>query len=103
MSVVYYEYAEQERQRLAQIIKQFDQTINGLINGSSELRLLPAGTPDIKNELAKVDLMWREIQPILESTVAGNAVTKDNVVTVAQCANDMAVPLTMVLIMYLSI
>ena len=99
----YSEYAMPEREQLAQSTKDFDQTINGLIDGNHERRLLPAATREIRDELIKVHLMWKEIRPILESAAAGKAVTKDEIATVAQHANDMAVPLTMALIMYLSV
>lgn len=103
MMAAYHEYATEQRQQLAQATKDFEQTINGLIDGDAEHGLLPAATREIKSELTKVYQMWTEIRPILEQAAAGEAVTKDQVVTVAQHANDMAVPLTMALIMYLSV
>lgn len=103
MMAAYHDYAAPERQLLDQLTKDFDKTINGLIHGNPQLRLLPAATDEIKIELTKVDLMWKKVQPILKSAAAGKAVTKDEITTVAQYANDMAVPLTMALIMYLSI
>ena len=100
---VYRDYAMQEREQLAQLTRDFDRTMNGLIHGDTELRLLPAATAEIRAELMKVHKMWREVQPIVESAAAGQAVTKDQIATVARHANDMAVPLTMALIMFLSI
>ena len=47
--------------------------------------------------------MWIEVRPILEQASAGIAVTKAQIAVVAKSANDMAVPLTMALIMYLSV
>ena len=99
----YSDYGMPEREQLAQSTKDFDLTINGLIDGDHERRLLPAATREIRGELIKVHLMWKEIRPILEAAAAGKAVTKEEIATVAQHANDMAVPLTMALIMYLSV
>lgn len=103
MMAAYHEYATEQRQELAQAMKDFDQTINGLIEGDPERRLLPAATREIRGELLKVDRMWNEVRPILEQAAAGEAVTRDQIATVARTANDMAVPLTMALIMYLSV
>lgn len=103
MMAAYNEYATDERQKLAQSTKEFDQTINGLIYGDPERGLLAAATDEIKRELLKVHLMWKEVRPILESAAAGKAVTKDKIAAVARSANEMAVPLTIALIMYLNV
>ena len=103
MMVVYHDYAEPDRDRLAQATANFDQTLNGLIHGNPERRLLPAATEEIRTELTKVLVMWQKIRPILESAAAGQAVKKDQIATVAKAASDMALPLTMTLIMYLSV
>jgi hypothetical protein len=103
LMTVYYGYGVQERELLVQLTRDFDRTMNGLIHGDSELRLLPAATGEIRAELMKVDQMWSKVQRIVESAAAGEDVTNDQIATVAQHANDMAVPLTMALIMYLSI
>ena len=103
MLTVYHNYAELERELLAQATKDFDQIITGLIDGNPERRLLPAATLEIREQLTKVQRMWKEVRPILDAAAAGQAVTKDQIATVAKYANNMAVPLTMALIMYLSV
>jgi len=103
MTTAYHEYPTQEREMLAQATKNFDRTMNGLLHGDTERRLLPAATQEIKGELMKVFAMWKEVRPILQAAATGRAVTKKQIATVAQRANDMAVPLTLVLIMYLSV
>ncbi len=103
MMAAYHDYGAQQRQQLAQATKDFEATINGLIDGDAERRLLPAATREIRSELAKVYDMWTDVRPILEQASAGVAVTKEQIATVAKAANDMAVPLTMALIMYLSV
>lgn len=103
LTVAYHGQTAQEREMLAQSTRDFDRTLNGLINGDLELQLLPAPTQEIKAELMKVDQMWDEVQPILVSAADGKAVTRDEIATVARYANDMAVPLTMTLLMYLSL
>ncbi len=103
MMAVYSKYAMQERHTLARSTKDFDQTINGLIFGDPEIGLLAAATPEIKRELLKVHLMWKEVRPILDAAAAGTAITNDKIAIVARYANKMAVPLTMALIMYLNV
>jgi hypothetical protein len=103
MMAAYHEYATEQRDLLAQATKDFEATINGLIEGDPERRLLPAATREIKGELLKAFEMWTEIRPILEQAAAGIAVTNQQIAAVAKSANDMAVPLTMALIMYLSV
>ena len=103
MMAAYHDYGAQQRQELDQATKDFEATINGLIDGDPERRLLPAATREIRSELAKVYEMWSEVRPILEQASAGIAVTKEQIASVAKSANDMAVPLTMALIMYLSV
>lgn len=103
MLAVQSNYAERERQLLAQFITEFDQILDGLMRGNPELRLLAAPNAEIKDELTAVDLQWRKVRPVLESAASGETVTKDQIAAVAQQANDMAVPLTKALIMYLSI
>lgn len=103
MTAAYHDYGAQQRRELDQATKDFEATINGLIDGDPERRLLPAATREIRSELAKVYEMWIEVRPILEQASAGIAVTKEQIASVAKSADAMAVPLTMALIMYLSV
>ncbi len=103
LMVAHLEDDDQASQDLAQATAEFDRTLNGLINGDADLRLLPAPTQDIRDELLKVDSMWRGALPILQSAAAGSAVSPDEIAEVAQYASDMAVPLTVTLIMYMSL
>lgn len=103
LMAAYHPDSPEQRLRLAQSTREFDRTLSGLINGDPELHLLPAPTQEIKAELMAVSGMWNEVQPILQSASDGDAVSNDEITTVAQTANDMAVPLTMALLMYLSL
>ena len=103
LTVAYHKNAVEQRQVLAQSTRDFERTLKGLIHGDSELHLLSAPTQEIRDELMKVDQMWNEVRPILASAADGQAVTNEEIATVAQYANDMALPLTMALLMYLSL
>lgn len=101
--VAYNDRSEADRQRLIQSTQDFNRILMGLIHGDGELRLLPAPTREIRDELMKVDRMWKEALPVLEAAARGSTVTDEQIATVAQYSNDMAVPLTMALLMYLSL
>lgn len=103
MMAAHNKYAEEERQKLADSTREFDDIINGLIDGDPERGLLAAATYEIKRELSKVQVMWKDVRPILDAAVSGHPVSKDRIAIVARSANDMAVPLTIALIMYLNI
>ena len=103
MMAAHNKYAKEERQKLADSTREFDDVINGLINGDPERGLLAAATEEIKRELLKVHMMWRDVRPILDAAASGHPVSKDRIAIVARSANDMAVPLTIALIMYLNV
>lgn len=103
LMVAYNDNSAQDRRQLAQSVQEFSGILRGLIYGDGDLLLLPAPTQEIRDELMKVDRMWNEILPVLEAGANGNAVTETEIATIAQYSNDMAVPLTMALLMYLSL
>lgn len=103
LMVVYERGAESDRRRLVRSTGEFDRILNGLIHGDGELRLISAPTEEILDELLAVERMWREVLPILEAASDGEQVSNEQIAAVAQYANDMAVPLTMALLMYLSL
>lgn len=103
LMVAYDVNSERDRLQLAQSIREFNGTLNGLIHGNGDLLLLAAPTQEIRDELMKVDRMWTEVLPILEAGANGDAVTETEIATIAQYSNDMAVPLTMALLLYLSL
>ncbi|NNG05958.1 MAG: hypothetical protein HKM95_17900 [Inquilinus sp.] len=103
LTAAYHEDAASERQHLARSTQDFGRMLGGLIYGDPDLRLMPAPTQGIKDELKRVERMWLETQPILESAAVGDAVSESEIATVAQHANEMALPLTMALLMYLTL
>ena len=83
-----------------QTTRAFDRTLNGLIHGDAELRLLPAANADIRAELAKVQLLWGEIQPILAGIAVGAPVDQRTITTVSRNAGRMIAPLNTTSLMY---
>jgi len=103
MMAAHNKYAKEERQKLADSTREFDETINGLIDGDPGRGLVAAATHEIKRELLKVRVMWNNVRPILDAAASGHPVSKDRIAIVARSADDMAVTLTIALIMYLNV
>jgi hypothetical protein len=73
--IAYDHEAKKNRDSLKQTYRLFDKTLNGLLNGDPELRLLPAPTPELKVQLRKVQRLWDEFLPALKSVMKGGQPT----------------------------
>lgn len=62
----------------------FDKTLKGLRNGSDELRLPPTSSGRILRQLDKIDAIWAEFYPVVQSIVDNKAVSKEQVGVVAR-------------------
>lgn len=100
LAIAYHEDEEHNRRRLGEATRAFDRTLSGLIHGDAELRLLPAANADIRAELAKVQLLWSEIQPILAGIAVGAPVDQRTITTVSRNAGRMIAPLNTTSLMY---
>ncbi len=103
LTVAYDGGSGQERDSLIRSANEFNQTLAGLINGDPSRLLLRPPTPEIGDELRKVDRLWREAQPILNAAASGTSVSPEEIAAAARYSSEMAVPLTMALLMYLSL
>ena len=100
LAIAFHENEEQNRRLLGQATREFDRTLNGLIYGDPEMRLLPAANDEIRAELAKVQRLWSEIQPILAGVAVGATVDQRSITTVSRYAARMIAPLNMTSLMY---
>lgn len=100
LAIAYHANEEQNRQQLGQATREFDRTLTGLIQGDSELRLLPAPNDQIKAELAKIQRLWSEIQPILNQVAAGGNVDQQSITMVSRYTGRMIGPLNLASLMY---
>lgn len=103
LTVAYQGGSAEQRQLLIQATRKFELTLKGLINGDPQNRLLSPPTSEIAEQLLHVDELWRQTRPILDTVAAGKTVTGDEIAVVASHAGEMALPLTMALLMYLSL
>lgn len=68
---------ENYRKRLAQSYKEFDSTLQSLIEGNFEIGLLPPPTGEIRVQLRKVQRLWDEFLPIMKAAADGSAISKE--------------------------
>lgn len=69
--------ADMHRALLRESETRYAETLNGLMNGDIDLRLLPAPTPAISDELAGVERIWlADLQPIVGSAIDGVTVER---------------------------
>ena len=100
LAIAYHDREEENRRLLAEATRDFDRTLIGLIHGDAEMRLLPAANDEIRAELAKVERLWTEIKPILNSVANGGSVDQRSITTVSRYTTRMIPPLNMTSLMY---
>ncbi len=74
--IAYGHEAEKNRQKLGRTIALFERTLLGLINGDSELRLLPTPTDEIDQQLAKIRRLWEDFAPLVMNVADGGIATE---------------------------
>lgn len=69
--IAYDHEVEEQRQMLGENTKHFERTLQGLIHGDPELRLVPAPDIGIASQLRKVESIWNDIAGTLVSAAGG--------------------------------
>lgn len=100
LAIAYHDHEAENRQKLSQATQAFEQTLTGLINGDSELRLLPAPNADIGGELMKIEQLWVQVRPILEGISSGEDVDERSIATVSHVTRRMIEPLNTAVDLY---
>ena len=100
LAIAYHDREEQNRRLLGEATREFTRTLAGLIHGDPERRLLPAANDEIRAELAKVERLWTEIEPILNRVAGGGSVDQRSITTVSRYTTRMIPPLNMTSLMY---
>lgn len=72
------------KKNLIGTIKLFDKTLNGLINGSDELGLIPAPNNEIKSQLNVVQGLWQKFKPVIEKPTTGTEASEEDKKFVAE-------------------
>ncbi len=62
----------------------FDKTLKGLRNGDAGLQLVPTSNPRILRQLDKVDAIWAEFQPIVQTIIDQGGASGDQIAVVAE-------------------
>ena len=62
----------------------FDKTLQGLRNGSEELRLPPTSSSRILRQLDEIDAIWGDLYPVVKQIIQSNSVTSEQVAVIAK-------------------
>ncbi len=62
----------------------FDKTLKGLRNGNAELKLVSTSNSRILRQLDKVDAIWVEFQPVVQTIIDQGSASADQVAVVAE-------------------
>lgn len=62
----------------------FDKTLKGLRNGNAELKLVSTSNSRILRQLDKVDAIWAEFQPVVQTIIDQGSASADQVAVVAE-------------------
>jgi len=81
--IAYGHEIEKNRSGLKESIAQFDRTLDGLLSGNTELRLVPAPSAEIKSQLRKLARIWDAVLPILTTAVRGGKINRENIAQMA--------------------
>lgn len=98
--VAYGNDAAQHRERLSQSFGLYDRTLNGLIHGDAELGLVPAPRPEIGAQLQKVERLWSELRPLVESVAAGGAAAPTTIKQAARLTSHLVRTMNNAVLMY---
>lgn len=77
--VAYGHDVRKNRESLKVSMKEFESTLASMIDGNFEVRLLPAPTPAIRQQLRKVQAMWDRFRPLMEGATAGGKITSKQI------------------------
>lgn len=81
--IAYSHDVRSNRTNLADTIISFERTLNGLIAGDLDLKLLPAPTPEITASLVALKQAWHKIEPVMRAAAERGEVTKDGLALVS--------------------
>lgn len=82
--IAYGHAAPSNQKSLAETVSRFDRTLDGLINGNLELRLMAAPNSKIKLTLLNLQRHWFEVLPALTAAVESGHIGEDEIGLVAR-------------------
>ena len=81
--IAYGHEVEKNRSGLKKSIDQFNRTLEGLLRGNAELRLVPAPSAEIRSQLRKLAQIWDAVLPILTTAVKGGKINREIIAQMA--------------------
>lgn len=90
----------QHQELLSQSFALYGRNLKGLIHGDAELGLVPAPRPEIGAQLQKVERLWSELRPLVESAARGSASAPDTIKQAARLTAHMVRTMNNAVLMY---
>lgn len=87
--VAYGHEVGKNRSRLKESIALFDRTLDGLISGNIEQRLVPAPSVEIRAQLRKVARIWDTFLPILTNAAKGGEIDRESIARMASTSEPL--------------
>lgn len=75
--IAYGHSVEVNRRRLTESMAEFERTMDGLINGNPDLKLLAAPNTRIRSQLRAVHRLWQDFKPMVVAASKGTKIDED--------------------------
>ncbi len=82
--IAYGHDVERNRQQLDQTVAAFERTLLGLIDGDTNMRLLPAPNDEIAEQLTKINAIWKDFAPLVMNGLVGGGTSEPEMQAFAQ-------------------
>ena len=89
---------KQALEELKKSVTLFDKTLDGLINGSKELKLVKTTLPQAKDRLLKVKKSWQELKKDLNKALKSS--NKEDIINIVSKAKDVRLNLKELILIY---
>ncbi|MDJ0943033.1 MAG: type IV pili methyl-accepting chemotaxis transducer N-terminal domain-containing protein [Kiloniellales bacterium] len=81
--IAYNESPQKQRRELSRSMQLFEATLQGLMVGDYEQRLMPPPNQQILAQLKSVNSLWRELKPILQTALASRNIDPEDIADLA--------------------
>ena len=101
--IAYRHQVRRNTSRLKESTELFDQSMNALIQGSPQERLIAPPTLEIRSQLEAARQVWVQIKPLMEPALVGNVPNEDEIVKVADLTADLLEAIGQALTLYMAL
>lgn len=82
--IAYGHETERNRKNLGKSIALFERALVGLTDGDAELRILPAPSEEIDQQLSQIRRLWEDFAPLVKNVADGSIATQNAITIVAR-------------------